>query len=129
LKASCSAAIVETLGIRTRLCGPSSHELGRILQLALQLCKLHPQNWRFRDKGELIAGFGEALVLKLLNGKFEPLGGPSTSSRLGGETPPVLTRMVFELFKRFWCGRQRPPSVNAVRPDACEVASSGVRLI
>ena len=37
--------------------------------------KLHPSNWRFRDEGNLIAGFGEANLFKYLNGKFELRGG------------------------------------------------------
>jgi len=37
--------------------------------------KLTPGNWRCRDEGDLIAGFGEANLFKYLNGKFELRGG------------------------------------------------------
>ena len=40
--------------------------------------KLTPRNWRFRDEGDLIAGFGEANLFKYLNGKFELRGGTDT---------------------------------------------------
>jgi hypothetical protein len=39
--------------------------------------KLNRLAWRFRDEGDLIAGFGEANLFKYLNGKFELRGGTS----------------------------------------------------
>jgi len=37
--------------------------------------KLNPISWLFRDEGDLIALFGNARLVKRLNGKFELLGG------------------------------------------------------
>ena len=37
--------------------------------------KLNPISWLLRDEGDLIALFGNARLVKRLNGKFELLGG------------------------------------------------------
>jgi hypothetical protein len=37
--------------------------------------KLNPISWFLRDEGDLIALFGNARLVKRLNGKFELLGG------------------------------------------------------
>ena len=37
--------------------------------------KLNPISWFLRDEGDLIAWFGNARLVKRLNGKFELLGG------------------------------------------------------
>ena len=39
---------------------------------------LNPISWFLRDEGDLIALFGNARLVKRLNGKFELLGGTET---------------------------------------------------